>query len=79
MSKYGHLFDSRLSDEDIGFDSLFVDVNDENIHLAIPILLKIAGNEVLKAKLKEYCERMMFDITAIEAGVHPDPQTSTRN
>jgi hypothetical protein len=76
---YGHLFNKELSEQEISFDSLFVVVNDKNKHVVIPMLMKLAQQDEQKTKLRELCERIMFDITAIESGVHPDPYSKTNH
>lgn len=76
---YGHLFDSKLSEEKIDFESLIVEVNEENKNVVIPMLLKLAVLEEQKSKLHEVCQRVMFDITAIESGVCPETTSQTKN
>ncbi len=79
MEKYGYLFDSGLSEQEIEFDKLIIDINESNKDIVIPMLLKLAVHHEQKAKLKEACDRMMFDIVSLEAGVSPDPEIQSIN
>lgn len=73
MSTYAKYFNSDLSEQEVSFDTLVIDVSEENKHLVLPLLVQLTHTAEQKALLTEICERMKFDIAALEAGVSPQP------
>jgi hypothetical protein len=79
MSMYGHIFDSQLSEQEIEFESIVADLTPENMQFVIPMLLQLAVESHQRQRVREICNRMLFDIVALENGVHPDPLQKTIN
>ncbi|USD59076.1 hypothetical protein J4N45_11090 [Vibrio sp. SCSIO 43140] len=70
-STYGHLFDNEVGSIAVDFDTLILDVNEDNKHVVIPLLFKLAVQAEQVSKVREICERINFDIACLEREVSP--------